>query len=119
VPEDVATAGWFAGGPAPGADGPAVIAGHLDSRDGPGVFAALPRVAVGAAVQVARADGTRADFVVTAVQQVRKTAFPTNAVYGPVAGPELRLITCGGAFDHRTGHYVDNVVVYARLVSTA
>jgi benzodiazapine receptor len=29
---------------------------------------------------------------------------------------ELRLITCGGAFDTHTGRYVDNVVVFAHLV---
>jgi len=26
----------------------------------------------------------------------------------------LRLITCGGGFDRSTGHYRDNVIVYAR-----
>ncbi|WP_306821798.1 class F sortase, partial [Streptomyces sp. NP160] len=118
VPADAARAGWFSQGVAPGATGPAVIAGHVDSRSGPGVFAHLARVAVGAQVDVDRADGTTAVFEVTGVQQVAKDAFPTRAVYGPVAGPELRLITCGGAFDESTGHYVDNVVVYARLAQT-
>lgn len=118
VPADAARAGWFSEGVAPGATGPAVIAGHVDSRSGPGVFAHLSRVAVGARVEVARADGSTAVFEVTGVQQVAKDAFPTQDVYGPVAGPELRLITCGGAFDEGTGHYVDNVVVYARLAQT-
>jgi hypothetical protein len=34
-------------------------------------------------------------------------------VYGPVPGPELRLITCGGEFDRSRQQYRDNVVVYA------
>jgi hypothetical protein len=38
-------------------------------------------------------------------------------VYGPTTTPELRLITCGGPFDDATGHYLDNVVVFARLVA--
>jgi hypothetical protein len=114
-PEDWHRAGWFAQGPAPGAQGPAVIAGHLDSRDGPGVFADLARLRAGDQVQVRRADGSSASFVVTRSQVVAKTAFPTAEVYGAVAAPELRLITCGGAFDRRTGHYVDDVVVFARL----
>ncbi len=35
--------------------------------------------------------------------------------YGRTARPELRLITCGGPFDKRTGSYPDNTVVFARL----
>lgn len=115
VPREADRAGWFEHGPAPGAVGPAVVVGHVDSREGPGVFAALRTVAVGAEVDVAREDGSTVRFVVTRVQQVPKDAFPTDEVYGPAAGPELRLITCGGAFDSSTRHYVDNVVVYARL----
>lgn len=118
VPADAQRAGWFAQGVAPGGVGPAVIAGHVDSRTGPGVFAHLAGIGVGALVEVDRADGSTAEFVVTSVQQVAKDAFPTQSVYGPVAGPELRLITCGGAFDQSTGHYVDNVVVYARQAQT-
>jgi hypothetical protein len=38
-------------------------------------------------------------------------------VYGPTPDPELRLITCGGALDHATRHYLSNVVVYATEVS--
>ena len=45
-----------------------------------------------------------------------KSRFPTLAVYGPVPDAELRLITCGGAFDVATGHYLSNVIVYATLV---
>jgi hypothetical protein len=45
-----------------------------------------------------------------------KDRFPTQAVYGPTPDPELRLITCGGAFDYATGHYLSNIVVYATEV---
>jgi hypothetical protein len=38
VPRDDGVAGWFTGGPMPGQLGPAVIAGHVDSRTGPAVF---------------------------------------------------------------------------------
>ncbi len=37
-------------------------------------------------------------------------------VYGNTHRAELRLITCGGSFDQKSGHYVDNVVVFAHLV---
>ncbi len=55
-------------------------------------------------------------FRVTAVQEYLKDKFPTQAVYGPTPDAELRLITCGGAFDPATGHYLSNIVVYATQV---
>jgi hypothetical protein len=113
APEDPASAGWFTGGPAPGETGPAVIAGHVNWAAAPGVFARLDQVAVGDPVVVGRADGTMVRFTVTRVARHPKDAFPTAEVYGPTTGAELRLITCGGAFDRATGSYLDNVVVYA------
>ena len=114
-PEDFDQAGWFTGGPAPGEVGPAVIAGHVDSRTGPAVFAGLTRLEVDDLVVVDRADGTTLRFAVTRVERHAKDDFPTEEVYGPTTGPELRLITCGGAFDRAAGSYLDNVVVWAVL----
>lgn len=114
-PADFGQAGWFAGGVEPGQPGPAVIAGHVDSRSGPAVFHALGDLAPGDGIEVTRADGSTVSFRVTEVAEHPKAAFPTEAVYGPVAGPELRLITCTGPFDEGTGHYVDNLVVFATL----
>lgn len=115
VPVDYDQAGWLAEGPAPGERGPAVIAGHVDSKAGPAVFAELDRLEVGDTIDVTLADGSTITFTVDGSQRVAKDAFPTADVYGPVPGPVLRLITCGGTFDRGTGHYVDNVVVYASL----
>lgn len=108
-------AGWWDGGAAPGQDGPAVIAGHVDDVAGPLVFWNLRRLKPGDTV-VTEPGNLR--FTVTRVTQTQKSAFPTAAVYGPTADPELRLITCGGTFDHATGHYLDNVIVYARETSS-
>ncbi|MBE1562788.1 class F sortase [Nonomuraea africana] len=44
-----------------------------------------------------------------------KDRFPGDQVYADPGRAELRLITCGGAFDTGTRHYVDNTVIYARL----
>lgn len=114
-PEAFDQAGWFASGPAPGEMGPAVIAGHVDSRSGPAVFFRLAALAVGDPVLVERADGTTATFTVTALDRYAKDAFPTADVYGPTTDSQLRLITCGGTFDRETRSYADNVVVSARL----
>jgi sortase (surface protein transpeptidase) len=116
VPPDAHTAGWFTLGPTPGSTGPAVIAGHVDYAGVPGVFQRLRDLAPGDEIRVQRADGTTAVFSTYRVQRYPKSAFPSQQVYGDTSGPELRLITCGGAFDEGTGHYRDNVVAYARLV---
>jgi sortase (surface protein transpeptidase) len=113
VPTSYQEAGWLDRSPAPGQQGPAVIAGHIDSKSGPGVFYRLTDLKPGAKIVVTRGNGTKVSFTVSGVEQYAKSKFPTAAVYGPAPGPELRLITCGGAFDRSTGHYVDNVVVFA------
>ena len=110
-------AGWYTGSPRPGAVGSAIIVGHIDSLSGPGVFFRLSELRRGDDVYVKRADGTTAEFRVTSVQTYLKDHFPTQTVYGPTPDAELRLITCGGAFDSATGHYLSNIVVYATEVS--
>lgn len=115
APADPGRAGWYAAGVVPGDVGPAVIGGHVDSRRGPGVFYGLRTLRPGDAVTVALSDGRRVGFAVTAVHDVPKERFPTAAVYAPTPRPELRLITCGGAFDRSARSYADNVVVDAVL----
>jgi sortase (surface protein transpeptidase) len=117
VPQRWEEVGWYDGGARPGEQGPAVLLGHVDSKRGPAVFVRLPQVQVGAVVEVLDAEGAVTRFAVDRVEQHPKTRFPTEAVYLPVLRPELRLVTCGGAFDRATGHYVDNIVVYANPVA--
>lgn len=112
VPPDPNIAGYFTGGPRPGERGPAVIMGHVDSKKtGPGVFWHLRDLAVGSTVTVQTTTGAL-QFVVQAVEQYPKNAFPTERVYGPVPEPALRLITCGGSFDRSIGHYRDNIIAF-------
>ncbi|MFD0482217.1 class F sortase [Kineococcus sp. GCM10028916] len=113
VPVDYQQVGWFTGSAAPGATGPAIIAGHVDSTSGPAPFFRLRDLVAGDEVVVTGADGQRRSFSVDGVEQYPKDRFPTAAVYGPAPGPVLRLITCGGSFDRSVGHYRDNVVVFA------
>lgn len=113
VPTHFADTGWWTDGPEPGEKGPAVIAGHVDSTRGTAVFYRLRELQPGDTITVHRADTSKVEFVVDRLAQHPKTAFPTDAVYNPTPGSELRLITCGGAFDRSTGHYVDNQIVFA------
>jgi sortase family protein len=113
VPASTSVAGWYTGGPRPGQVGSAVIAGHIDSYLGPGVFFRLRLLRPGDRVYVRQAGGRLAVFRVYAEHSYPKDHFPTQRVYGPAPDPELRLITCGGTFNPATGSYLNNVVVYA------
>ncbi|GAA3150813.1 hypothetical protein GCM10010466_47400 [Planomonospora alba] len=108
--------GWYKHRPTPGEAGPAVLLGHVDAYGEPAVFARAHALAPGDTIKVRRADGRTAVFAVDELERVDKDAFPTDKVYGETSAAELRLITCGGAFDEATGHYEDNVIVYAHLV---
>jgi len=112
-PADPNVAGWYVRGSVPGEPGPTVIAGHVDSRTGPAVFYRLDQLNAGDRVEVARSDGQVFAYRVATVERYPKNDFPTARVYGPTPGPELHLITCGGDFDRRVGHYRDNIVVTA------
>jgi sortase (surface protein transpeptidase) len=113
---DVAAPGWDRNSPAPGQVGPAVILGHIDGTTGAeGVFYALGALRPGDTVSITRSDGTVAAFRIDGVNRYPKDAFPTLTVYGNTPDPQLRLITCGGPFDHAAQRYLDNTVVYATL----
>lgn len=115
--EDTRSSGWYTGSPTPGEVGPSVILGHVDSaKNGPSVFYRLGELTPGDEVRIDRADGTLATFRVDAVREYPKNQFPTEVVYGNLDRAGLRLITCGGTFNPRSGHYESNVIAFASLV---
>ncbi|MCA2215269.1 class F sortase [Jidongwangia harbinensis] len=115
TPEDFGAAGWYADGTRPGDVGPAVIAGHVDSKKGPAVFYRLRELEAGDRIDVVRG-GRTVRFTVTSAAWYPKKRFPTDKVYGPTPDRQLRLITCGGVFDRSLRSYRDNLVVYAVAV---
>lgn len=116
-PVDWDSAGWFSDGIVPGEVGPAVIAGHVDSPTSAAVFFRLDELVAGDEVHVAMSDGTTRTFTVDRSERAAKSAFPTSDVYGTTPTAQLRLITCDGVFDTATGHYTDNLIVFADLSS--
>ena len=114
APTTFSQAGWWRDGPTPGAPGAAILAGHVDSQSGPGVFLRLRDLLPGAGFTVARGDGSVGSFVVDAVKEYPKRDFPSGLVFDSGSTATVRLITCGGDFDRSTGHYLDNIVVFAR-----
>lgn len=119
VPTNPDNPGWFTPGPSPGQLGPAVIAGHVDSVDGPAVFYRLSELRKGDTARVTRADGSIAVFTIDRVEIYDKASFPTHEVYGKTTDrSELRLITCGGGYDQQAG-YLSNVVAFGHLTAAA
>ncbi|MFD7511128.1 class F sortase [Streptomyces sp. NPDC059853] len=113
--------GWYAGSPAPGAEGAAVLVGHVDTETDRAVFHALGSVEPGDAVRVVRDDGSVAAFTVSGTEVVERADFDPDRVYGPQreGRAELRLITCGGTYDPERREYSANVVVSAYLTDAA
>ncbi|MET9663250.1 class F sortase [Streptomyces sp. NPDC006510] len=111
------TVGWYGDGTEPGAKGPALLVGHVDTETRPAVFYGLSAARPGAKVEITRADGTVAEFTIDDVQVFTRARFDADKAYGPREDgrAELRLITCGGTYDRATRSYDANVVVSAYL----
>lgn len=110
---DFGLAGWYDLGPLPGRPGPAVIAAHVDSVDGPDVFFRLQDLEVGDEITVDHATGGSTTFVVEDSEQQLKEELPIERIWNDTDEVVLRLITCGGDFDREERSYRSNVIVYA------
>ena len=107
VPKKGSIVGWFSRG---AKQRPTVLVGHVDSAKKAAVFYRLPKLRTGDSIRVTNTDSTTRRYRVERITRVDKDKFPTKSVY---LGSGLRLITCGGKFDRKTGHYEDNVIVFA------
>ncbi len=115
APDDTNLVGWYKGGTVPGNRGPALVLGHVDTKTAPAVFWNLSTLTAGTTVDVARDDGVTATFTVDTAEVFSKDNFPDDRVYGKTPDAQLRLITCGGAYDRGKKDYTANVVVFAHL----
>ncbi|MGW4030457.1 class F sortase [Streptomyces sp. NPDC004838] len=115
------TVGWFGRGTQPGASGASLLVGHVDTKTKPAVFYGLSALRAGAKVRVTRTDRSVAEFTIDDVQVFSRERFDARKVYGPRQDgrAELRLITCGGRFDRKSGAYTANVVVSAYLTGVS
>jgi hypothetical protein len=110
---DPSQVGWYRLGPRPGAPGPAVLIGHVDTHTDPAVFFRLRQLRPGDEILIGQADGTTSRFLVGRLEQHPKTALPTSRIWTTATRPLLRLVTCSGSVNHTTHHYLDNLIVYA------
>ena len=117
VPGDDQVAGWFTGARQLGQLGPAVIAGHVDSRIGPAVFYRLRDLRPGDQIRVVRPTAGSSGSGSTPLASHPKQSLPGEQVYGATTAPVLRLITSAGAFDRAQRSYRENLVVSATRVA--
>jgi hypothetical protein len=132
IPDDIHTVAWWDGtvhdgnriveenAPKPGQPGVAVVAGHVDSATaGPGALYNLKDLKVGDTVEITDSSGMRSTWVVsTPPETTVKTQLPAS-LWATTGTPKVALVSCGGPFDTATGHYVDNVIVWAAPGATA
>jgi LPXTG-site transpeptidase (sortase) family protein len=110
VPAQGSVVGWFSRG---AKQRPTVLVGHVDTAKKAAVFYRLPKLRTGDSIRVINSDETVRRYRVERITRVGKNSFPTKSVY---LGSGLRLITCGGKFDRKTGHYEDNIIVFAKAI---
>jgi LPXTG-site transpeptidase (sortase) family protein len=110
VPKQGSIVGWFSRG---AQQRPTVLVGHVDTAKRAAVFYRLPKLRTGDEIRVFNSDNSSRRYRVDRITRIDKDKFPTRSVY---LGTGLRLITCGGKFDRKTGHYEDNIIVFAKAI---
>ena len=114
-PADTDVVGWWDGSSEPGSgEGQTVVTGHTVSTGG-GVMNDLPKIDVGAIVQV-RDEGKVYDYRATGVFKLTKeqVAAASEQLFGQgTQGGRLVLVTCT---DYHDGVYDSNIIVWAEPI---
>ena len=126
VPPDPRTVSWASQDVAPGTGhGTIILVGHVNYGGVAGAFADLADYRVGEIITLVLADGRKMKYAVAAepievnkdkLGPRRQELFDQTHSYSPPGRPKsgrLLLLSCGGVFDNRTGHYESNIFVYA------
>jgi LPXTG-site transpeptidase (sortase) family protein len=118
ITQNLWNAGWYEGGPVPGAPGDAVIEGHAGYPNAPLLFGKLRQLQAGDQIVVVLADGSRRLFLVDSLSIWPAGTSPPGMgePYGP---SRLTLITCTGPFDDHYKTYADRLAVEASYAGLA
>ncbi|GGD20364.1 class F sortase [Pontibacillus salipaludis] len=115
VPNNGEDVGWFEPGTMPGDSGNAILAGHVDDRNGPAVFFDLKQLEQGDLILLMGEDGKELTFEVDKVIAYPKDDAPLRKIFGPSNHRNLNLLTCTGTFDHSIQDHEERLVVYTSL----
>jgi sortase (surface protein transpeptidase) len=124
VPNSAHEIAWYNFSGAPGsAQTNAIFASHINYYGRAGSFNQIHNLAEGDIVEIHQIDGTMHTYRVIWTKRIYKPSLTWEDVgcrpdTGCTSQNTITLITCGGAFDRSSGHYVDNTVVRAELVET-
>jgi hypothetical protein len=127
VPPDPRDVSWSSQDAAPGDPyGTVILVGHVNFAGyGPGALSDLSDYRPGQIITLVLAGGRRLSYAVAAApievakDQLgprRAELFDQSSAFGLPGRPRtgrLLLLTCGGKFDNRTGHFLSNVLVFA------
>lgn len=117
VPEDVEVVGWFEPGFKAGANGHAVLAGHVDSLTGPAIFYDLKKVKIGDKISLTDGEGREMIFEVKERNSYETDEAPIKEIFGNSDKRMINLITCTGAYNRDIGSHEERLVVSAEMVS--
>jgi hypothetical protein len=120
IPANIHHVGWWQDGAAPASrTGTTLLFGHINyTGQGNGAFYELAQAGdgkqsiTGDLVTVRTAGGKTYTYRIVRVQRMLKAQLPTS-IFTQAGGRKLVMVTCGGALDAKTHHYVDNIVVTA------
>ncbi len=132
VPPDPRAVSWASQDVAPGTPyGTIILVGHVNYNGVAGAFGDLADYRVGQIISLVLADSRRMSYAVAAepvevnkdkLGPRRQELFDQTHSYGlpgQATSGRLLLLSCGGRFDNRTGHYESNIFVFALPVSVS
>lgn len=109
--------GWYQYGPYPGAQGSAVIDGHLDRPGGsPAVFWKLRSLHIGDSIMVVNPGEKPLHFRVMNIKYYTANNAPLQTIFGNMTGTFLNLITCAGQWIPNQHQTTLRLVIYTALV---
>lgn len=116
TPRNARDVAWLDNGTFPGPTRNAIMAGHRNWSGRSGTFINLENASAGDVIQVG-IDGRTYTFAMSWVRMYDPANAPVEELMGPTDVDSITLVTCGGSFNRKTGHYDMRVVARAELVS--
>ncbi|MBE4907325.1 class F sortase [Bacillus luteolus] len=113
VPKDVMEVGWYTQGAKPGQNGNVVLAGHVDSYLGPGIFFHLENVTLNDKIIITDGHNREITYRITKIEKYPYQDGPLEEIFGFTSQKRLQLITCTGSYNPFKRTHEERLVVTA------